>query len=557
MCDYIYLHEFHVKWCPSQDEMGPLPCGSNCRHVIMVYGQILIAGMFAALVATPVFAWLAVSTKVVDRPGTRKVHGHTVPRMGGLAIVLAMLVALLLATVTDTAVGPQLRQAGLSRATMVLFGASALVLLVGLVDDIRRLRARTKLLGQIVAALCVCSAGFRIETLGVEGLFLIHFGVMSWPLTVLWLVGITNAVNLIDGLDGLAGGVSLIAAAVIATFAFVQGQVVIAACMMAMVGALSGFLFFNFNPAKVFLGDCGSMFLGFFLATAGLMSVKQSHTLVGMGLVVLALGVPILDTFFSILRRMLDRRSLFAPDRGHTHHRLMDTGRSHRTAVLVLYGVSLTSGMLGLLMLMISGLARVAVFTGGLAGLVYLFHRLGAIRLREALATLKRNLAMSGEAKVRRRRFEEMQLRLREARTIPQWWRVVRRASRHLGFARICVQVQYDNGESRELQWYLPGHRGNGTNGKAVHLTLPVRHWPDGQTVRASIDIPVNGSLESAGSRLTLFGRLMDEHSLADLRGSSGQADASARGADLLPTGGTYVSDVSHAPVVPSQADTQ
>ena len=400
---------------------------------------------------------------------------------------------------------------------MILLGTGALIFLVGLADDIWRLRARMKLIGQLVAALCVCACGVRIESIGVKDLFFVEFGWVSWPLTMLWLVGITNAVNLIDGLDGLASGTSAIACAVIATFAFATGQTALALVMLAMLGALSGFLFFNFNPAMVFLGDCGSMFIGFALATVSVMSAKQSGTLVGMALAVLALGVPFFDTFFSIMRRMLDRRSLFAPDRCHTHHRLMDSGWSHRGAVLALYAVSLVSGLLGLLMIVTSGVVRLAIFSSGVVGLVLLFHVLGAIRFREALVALKRNVAMSREARVRKRTFEEMQLRLREAATVPQWWRVVRRAGRYLGFARICVQVQYDSGESRQLQWHLPGYRGNGGNGRAVHLTLPVRHWPDGETVRASIDIPVNGSLETAGSRLTLFGRLMDEHSLADL----------------------------------------
>jgi len=438
---------------------------------------------------------------------------------------------------------------------MILLGTGALIFLIGLADDIWRLRARLKFLGQIVAALCVCACGVRIESIGVEGLFYLEFGWLSWPLTMLWLVGITNAVNLIDGLDGLASGTSAVACAVIATFAFVAGQTAVALVMLAMLGALSGFLFFNFNPAKVFLGDCGSMFIGFLLATVSVMSAQQSGTLVGMALAVLALGVPFFDTFFSIMRRMLDRRSLFAPDRCHTHHRLMDSGWSHRGAVLALYAVSLVSGLLGLLMVVTTGVVRLAIFSSGVVGLILLFHVLGAIRFREALAALKRNLAMSREARARRRTFEEMQLRLREATTIPQWWRVVRRAGRHLGFARICVQVQYDSGETRQLQWHLPGHRGNGGNGRAVHLTLPVRHWPDGETVRASIDIPVNGSLETAGSRLTLFGRLMDEHSPADLPDRPGQdalrietlalaegLDASAIGAEGEADDGAYVS---------------
>ena len=483
----------------------------------MGYGIAFTTAALAVLVATPVFMRLAVAIGAVDRPGTRKVHALVVPRLGGLAVVLAFLAALGVSFWADPVIGRELRTDQAYSNVMVLLGTGALIFLVGLVDDIWRLRARLKLVGQVVAALCVCACDVRIESIGVEGLFYLEFGWLSWPLTMLWLVGITNAVNLIDGLDGLASGTSAIACAVIATFAFVTGHTAVALMMLAMLGALSGFLFYNFNPAMVFLGDCGSMFIGFSLATVSVMSAKQSGTLVGMALAVLALGVPFFDTFFSIMRRMLDRRSLFAPDRCHTHHRLMDSGWSHRGAVLALCAVSLVSGLLGLLMVITSGVARLAIFSSGMVGLILLFHVLGAIRFREALVALKRNVAMSREARVRKRTFEEMQLRLREAATVPQWWRVVRRAGRYLGFARICVQVQYDSGESRQLQWHLPGYRGNGGNGRAVHLTLPVRHWPDGETVRASIDIPVNGSLETAGSRLTLFGRLMDEHSLADL----------------------------------------
>lgn len=483
----------------------------------MGYGIVTAAAMLAALLATPVLMRLAMAIGAVDRPGTRKVHVRVVPRLGGMAIILSLFAALGLAALADPAAREGLMRPQAQGDIAVLFGTGALVFFVGLVDDIWRMRARAKLIGQVLAAACVCSCGIRIEGIGVEGLFAVQFGWLSWPLTVLWLVGVTNAVNLIDGLDGLASGTSAVACAVLATFALVEGQVALALIMLAMLGGLSGFLFFNFNPAKMFLGDCGSMFLGFSLATVSVMSAKAGGTLVGLALATLALGVPVLDTFFSIVRRIVGRRSLFAPDRCHTHHRLMDSGWSHRGAVLILYGVSLAAGAGGLLMLVTDGLVRLAVFASGLVGLVYLFHRLGAIRFREAVESLKRNMAMSRAAGARRRKFEEMQLRLREVVTIPQWWRVVRRAGRHLGFARICVDVQYDDGQSRQLQWQAPACSSDGGNGKAIHLTLPVRHWPNGETVRASIDIPVNGSLETASSRLTLFGRLMDEHSLADL----------------------------------------
>jgi len=468
--------------------------------------------MLAAMLATPVLMRLATAIGAVDRPGTRKVHVRVVPRLGGLAIILSLLGGLGLVAMTDSTARDGLMAAGSQRNLVVLFATGALVFIVGLVDDIRRVRASVKLIGQVVAALCVCACGIRIEGMGIE-----QFGWLSWPLTVLWLVGITNAVNLIDGLDGLASGTSAVACAALGAFALVQGQLALALVLFAMFGGLSGFLFFNFNPAKIFLGDCGSMFLGFTLATVSVMTAKASGSLVGMALATLALGVPVFDTFFSIVRRIVGRRSLFAPDRCHTHHRLMDSGWSHRGAVLILCGVSLAAGGGGLLMLVTDGLARLAVFASGLVGLVYLFHRLGAIRFREAVESFKRNMAMSRAASFRRRKFEDMQLRLREVVTIAQWWRVVRRAGRHLGFARIRVDVQHDNGQSRQLQWQAPGYGSDGGNGKAIHLTLPVRHWPNGETVRASIDIPVNGSLETASSRLTLLARLLDEHSPADL----------------------------------------
>ncbi len=480
------------------------------------YGIIYIGTMLAAMVGVPVFLRFGVAMRILDRPGTRKVHSIATPRIGGLAVVVAVVAWTVMVLFVDNEVGRALRK--LQPHVWVLLGVSVFVSMLGLVDDIRKLRARVKLLGQILAALVVCHFGIRIENIRVSGVFKLNLGLMSWPVTVFWIVAITNAVNMIDGLDGLAAGLSVVACSVLAVFALCTGQVAMAALMIVLLGSLTGFLFFNFNPARIFLGDCGSMFLGFFLATAGVMSAMHAQTLAGMALAVLGLGVPIFDTFFSIVRRILDRRSLFAPDRGHIHHRLIDSGLGHRKAVLVMYGLSIVSGLIGLLMVVTTGLWRMGVFAGGLGLLLFAFRHFGAIQFRQAYSDLRRNRAFAREAKQRREKFEELQLQLREATTLPQWWRIVRRAARYLGFSRISIESQNGSIPGPKLTWNLPRFA---QDDKVVHMTVPVRHRLAGESVRAKIAMPVNGSLESAGSRMALFGRLIDERSLADLPDSA------------------------------------
>jgi UDP-GlcNAc:undecaprenyl-phosphate GlcNAc-1-phosphate transferase len=205
------------------------------------------------------------------------------------------------------------------------------------------LRAIYKLTAQIVVASAAFACGFRIGAVQLPLLGALSMGVFALPITVLWIVGVTNAVNLIDGLDGLAAGVSFFAAFTSFVIASISGSWGTALMMAALMGALVGFLFFNFNPARIFMGDSGSYFLGFVLATTALGGSLQqkASTAVSLLVPVLALGVPIFDTLFSMMRRILERRPLFSADRGHVHHRLLDLGLTHRRAVVLLYGVSL------------------------------------------------------------------------------------------------------------------------------------------------------------------------------------------------------------------------
>jgi len=492
------------------------------------YVVVFFGALAAALLTTPGVARLARAMRIVDRPGTRKVHTAAVPRIGGLAVVVSALAAAVPVIYLNHAIRTGF---ALELAHMLpLLATSAFIFVVGFVDDRIHIAARTKLLAQVAAALVACAAGIRIDFVAVAGWGAIHFGWWSWPITVVWIVGITNAVNLIDGLDGLAAGISAITCGAIAVFSIHTGQVVMATLMLGMLGALAGFLFYNFNPARIFLGDCGSMFLGFFLATASVVCATKSATLVGLALPALALGLPIFDTLFSMIRRALERRSMFAPDRNHLHHRLIGMGLKHRHAVILMYVVTLLAAGLGMFMMVTRDLATVAVFAGAMVPVLVIFRVVGAVRLREAFSAFQRNRAITREAKQQRQGFEHLQLRLREAEDLRQWWRAFRRAAREMDFARMVIELTDAEGAVHRLSWRLPER--NGSAGRAIHVTVPLPHDRSGETLQAHVSVRINGSLESASRRLGLFGRLLDEHRLADLLRSR---PVEAEGLDAAP----------------------
>jgi len=377
---------------------------------VTTYLAVYLGSLLLALLATPVVIWLAHRIGAVDRPGIRTVHKLPIPRIGGVAIFLAAMALIVAVIFVNNNIGQAFREAWLPLLT--LLGAAALIFAVGLVDDLRGLPARVKFLAELVAALALCLVGVRISDIALTDQWIVPLGEWGWLLTILWIVGITNAVNLSDGLDGLAAGVSAIACAVIAIFALHGGQVIMGVLMLAMLGSLSGFLFFNFNPAKVFMGDCGSLFLGFTIAAASVMCTTKSAALVGLALPALALGVPIFDTLLSMLRRFLERRSLFAPDRSHFHHRLLDLGLEQRHAVMAIYLVTLTATGLGLFMMLSGSLSSLVIFGCVLLLLVLVFRLVGAVQLHGTLAGLQRKYAYSRLTHQERKTFENLQLSL-------------------------------------------------------------------------------------------------------------------------------------------------
>ncbi|MBE7480996.1 MAG: undecaprenyl/decaprenyl-phosphate alpha-N-acetylglucosaminyl 1-phosphate transferase [Polyangiaceae bacterium] len=303
-----------------------------------------VAAFFIALLIaaalTPIVRLLAIRLGAMSRPGGRHVNRRSVPRLGGISIALAVSAPVAALLFSDSGVATTIQ--GSAKLAYGLLAGAAIMCVVGAVDDTRGLRAMHKLIAQVACALIAFAAGFRIEAISLPFVGSLSMGIFALPITVAWIVGITNAVNLIDGLDGLAAGVVFFAAVTNFTVAYISSSVFVAVLMAAMMGALIGFLFYNFNPARIFMGDSGSYFLGYVLATASLAGAAQkASTTVSLLVPVVALGVPIFDTLFSVVRRWLERRPLFSPDRGHIHHRLIDMGLTHRRAVLILYGVSI------------------------------------------------------------------------------------------------------------------------------------------------------------------------------------------------------------------------
>lgn len=290
-----------------------------------------------ALVATPLVKELALRIGAVDVPNERKVHRGVMPRLGGLAIYLSFVVGFLL-FVPKTAI-----------AWGIFLGGS-IIALVGALDDRFQLSPKAKLLGQLVAALVVVAFGLRVTFINLpfdEG-FSIGW-LLSIPVTMVWIVAVTNAVNLIDGLDGLAAGVSAIATATLLVVSLLMGNTFVALLCAVLLGATMGFLVFNFHPAKIFMGDTGALFLGFQLAVLSIMGFKQV-TLFSYVIPLLLLGVPLSDTFFAIVRRKLNKKPISAADKSHLHHCLLHLGLSHRGAVLTIYAISALFGLCAVLL---------------------------------------------------------------------------------------------------------------------------------------------------------------------------------------------------------------
>jgi UDP-GlcNAc:undecaprenyl-phosphate GlcNAc-1-phosphate transferase len=312
--------------------------------VILLYAIGFIAALLLSVIITPFVKQFAFWVGAVDAPNERKVHTRIMPRLGGLAIFFSFVGGFL-------AVSPAFAFDDLNKdmAWGLLIGGT-IIALTGALDDRFQLSPKLKMLGIVSAATVVVAFGMRVEFINIPFADTTH--ALEWlsiPLTIFWIVGVTNAINLIDGLDGLAAGVSAIATGTILVLAIMMGNVTVILLCCVVLGSIFGFLFFNFHPARIFMGDSGALFLGFCIATLSILGFKQA-TFVSFVIPVLIIGVPFSDTILAILRRWVNNKPISAADKNHLHHCLLQLGFSHRNTVLLIYAISIVFSLIAILL---------------------------------------------------------------------------------------------------------------------------------------------------------------------------------------------------------------
>jgi len=474
----------------------------------------LVGSAALGLMLTPLAIRMARVWGLYDLPGVRKVHSNPIPTIGGLAISIATVVPIAAIALTSiNPFGPGVH----TSPVFTLIAASISIMVFGLVDDLVSIRAKYKLLLLLGACAMFCGSGGAIRSITFQGNDIMQLGDGSWPITMLWIVGVTVAINFIDGLDGLAAGIIATASGVLSVCLIWGGSPGLALLPLAWMGALLSFLVFNYNPAKIFMGDCGSMFIGFLFA--GCCCLAQSHigTTRGLLLPALALSIPIFDTLSTFVRRgILQRRSLFSAERGHIHHRLLEAGLCHRHVVMVLHSATLLGASVAVVSLLGNGWATGVVAIAFCAGLVVLFRVAGTVRARETFGAIRRNRALGRESRRHRIAFEELQLAFRDVNDFSSWWNHVCRSAEVFELAKMDLPLTRRDGSETVMKW----RRSDSEIAEPTSLTaeIPVPQRRSGQFLRVSVEFSVNnGFLENAGQRLALFSRHLAECSLNEL----------------------------------------
>lgn len=330
----------------------------------MLYVAALISFIISILI-TPLVKRFALKIGAIDQPNNRKVHKKVMPRLGGLAIYFSFLAGFFI-------LQPE------SPYSIAIFFGGLIIIITGFLDDLFNLPARIKILGQLAAALVVIFSGVEIEFINLPFGGRLEFGIFAIPLTILWIVGITNAINLIDGLDGLAAGVSSIALVTISGMAVIMGNTFVVEMGFIILGSTLGFLIYNFHPAKIFMGDTGALFLGYMISVLSLLGFKNV-TVISFIVPIIILGVPISDTFFAIIRRIVNKQPISAPDKSHLHHCLLRLGFSHRQTVLVIYGMSAIFGLVAVIFSQATTWVSLIIFFSLLLAIELIVEKIGLI----------------------------------------------------------------------------------------------------------------------------------------------------------------------------------
>ena len=398
---------------------------------------------------------LAIRWKLYDKPEGRKIHSHPIPRLGGIAVMIAFFIPLLgLAWWNNDIADAFFAERGL---LISLLAGGALIAALGIHDDLKGARALTKLIGQITAAMVVFHAGVQIDALSVPFMGHVSLGAWSFPVTLFWIVLVTNAINLIDGLDGLAAGVTVLAGTTLFVMSLVEGNVVGALLLISLVGATLGFLRFNWNPASIFLGDTGSLFLGFILALTSTHSSQKSFTLFSIVAAFVALALPIFDLSMAVIRRYLTGKPVFGADQYHVHHILLRKGLSQKQAALTLLGGATVLGGFALLFIYSSDRISALSIVALAAVTIVAIHFLGYIDIIRA----GRRTMMFGNieqaAGERTAQVEEIRSRMLESLDEEDLWRNLVPAGEALALESFRFEIlstaDLQSIERRTLEW--------------------------------------------------------------------------------------------------------
>ncbi len=312
---------------------------------------ILFVIVFSALLSfafTSLLLKIAHKYRLYDKVEERKVHSGNIPRIGGAGIFTSFFLALL---VSELLVQKTVFHRPHNMTVFFIYLLSLLtIFLLGLLDDIKGLNAPEKFLVQFAVATVLFFCGFKIKIISLPSGGALNIGIFAFPLTLFWIVGVINAINIIDGLDGLAAGISLFASISMLIMLAFNGDVTFIVIIAALIGSLLGFLPFNLNPAKIFMGDCGSLFIGLLLSTLAIKSSQKASLSVSLAVPIMILMLPIIDTLLAIYRRAINHKPLFSADKDHIHHRMLKILKSHRAASMTLTGISALFSGIGLMM---------------------------------------------------------------------------------------------------------------------------------------------------------------------------------------------------------------
>ncbi|MCW5201506.1 MAG: MraY family glycosyltransferase [Candidatus Electrothrix communis] len=387
---------------------------------------IFVAACLISLALTPAVRQLALYLDLTDKPSARKMHSRKIPRIGGVALFCSFFLPFLFLLVFCWH-SPAVQSLLADSSPHCFVTGAVLIFLLGLLDDIRDLSFLFKIFGQLLVAIFVYSCGFQITTVTTPFGADFSIGFLSLPLTIFWFLLVINAINLIDGLDGLAAGICLFVSLSMLFVCMVSGRITAALAFAALAGSLIGFLRYNFHPASIFMGDSGSYFLGYCLAALSIGGAIKGQVATAMLIPIIALGVPLMDTLWAPIRRFINGQSMFQPDNKHIHHRLVKLGFTHRRAVLALYFLTVLLGISSMLLVHAQNDTSALIFFVlgiGFVGLLRYLSDSNSLNIHN-IASWARDLTDETGISIQRRLFLQHQLRIASASDSETLWEAV------------------------------------------------------------------------------------------------------------------------------------